>query len=564
MSLAGYRGHAHDAPGLFCLAYVMEIKPLAELTTRQGELLPAAELDLPNPLISLNIADDTGSLFRHRLMTANLARRFAQPAIALYRYPPGTRVAGGGAEPYVTLADGCLVRQQLPDWASDPAGLARDIAAASDVQGVQAPCLLVARYGDVTWGHFVCEMLPKIVLAEAAAPQRFTYVVPSRTTRIGTGVPQRYVRAVMESLRAYGIEDHRLLRLPPRHVLAFDALFDLSGMFAVPGQEFFGMHPGLLTLMANRVLGEAGVHSTRRPYLVRGAGDLRQISNHAEILAIAYRHGYTPTDLMDLSFAQQVGLFNNAEAVAGALGSGFAGVMFARPGLKVATLAPSGWPDNYFVNLFQKQDVRHADVRGDASLSLNGDAARSPFEVPAAAFSDALEQLASVGTPSRDGEIVRLGASVLPRRLRAEKFAVSFGAAGTAVRYQINGWAATEANHTWSTGTACELRVPRGEIGGGDVWLEAAGFTFSPPNTDPMRSLSVTVNGALLAEYWLEGKSRPIWLVQADLLGAADPVRIRFQHPICPSPKSLGVSTDDRKLGYAFERISFYTKGLGN
>jgi hypothetical protein len=531
----------------------MEIKPLEDLATQQGELLPVAQLNLPNPLLSLNIAGNARSPFVHRLITANLAGHSAQRAIELYRYPSGTRVAGGGAEPYVTLADGYLVRQQLPDWAADPSGLARAIMAAPGEQLVQAPCMLVARYGDVTWGHFVCEMLPKIVLAEAMAPQRFTYVVPSRTTRSGTGVPGRYVRAVLESLHAFGIEEHRLLRLPPREVLAFDALFDLSGMFPVPGQEFFGMHPGLLSLMTNRVRGAAGERRVHKAYLVRGAGDLRQMTNRHEILATARRHDFTPIDLTDLSFAQQVDLFRNADAISGALGSGFAGVMFARPGLPVATLAPSDWPDNYFVNLFQKQDVRHADVRGISLGTSNNDVARGSFIVPGKDFSDALELLAR----SDDG-MVRLGGNLLPRRLGEERFNLLFGTAGTAIRSQTHGWAAPEPNHTWSIGTACELRVPPGEIGAGDVWLEATGFTFSPPNADPMRSLSVTVNGELLGERWLEGESRPIWLVRAELLVAADPVRIRFQHPICPSPKSLGVSADDRELGYGFRRLSFY------
>jgi hypothetical protein len=540
------------------LVNVMEIKPLEELAARHGELLPAAELNLPNPLLSLNIAGNARSPFVHRLITANLAGYFAQRAIELYRYPPGTRVAGGGHEPYVTLADGCLVRQQLPDWAADPSGLAHDIAATADVQLVQAPCMLVARYGDVTWGHFVCEMLPKIVLAEAAAPQRFTYVVPSRTTRPGAGVPDRYVRAVLESLCAFGIEEHRLLRLPPREVLAFDALFDLSGMFPLPGQEFFGMHPGLLSLMANRVRGEAGEHRAPKPYLVRGAGDLRQITNRHEIQATARRHGFAPIDLTDLSFAQQVDLFRNAEVISGALGSGFAGVMFARPGLPVATLAPSDWPDNYFVNLFQKRDVRHADVRGISSGTSNNDVARGSFMVPDKDFSDALELLARVGSAASDDGMVRLGENLLPRRLGEERFSLSFGMAGTALRSQTDGWAAPEPNHTWSVGTACELRVPREEIGTGDLWLEATGFTFSPPNADPMRVLSVTVNGEWLGECWLEGESRPIWLVRAELLAAADPVRIRFQHPICQSPKSLGVSADVRELGYGFRRLSCY------
>ena len=75
---------------------------------------------------------------------------------------------------------------------------------------VQAPCLLAARYGDVTWGHWLCELLPKIVLSEALFPKTFTYVVPARITRLGGPIGDGYVRAVMQSLQAYGIEDGEL------------------------------------------------------------------------------------------------------------------------------------------------------------------------------------------------------------------------------------------------------------------------------------------------------------------------------------------------------------------
>ena len=38
--------------------------------------------------------------------------------------------------------------------------------------------MIVARYGFGTWGHWIGELLPKIVTVEAAFPGRFSFAIP--------------------------------------------------------------------------------------------------------------------------------------------------------------------------------------------------------------------------------------------------------------------------------------------------------------------------------------------------------------------------------------------------
>ena len=80
---------------------------------------------------------------------------------------------------------------------------------------VGQPCLLLARYGENTWGHWVTEMLVKAVIAERLLPGRFFYAVPWWTTE--PGAANGLADAVLGSLAAYGIEPQRLVRLGPLH-----------------------------------------------------------------------------------------------------------------------------------------------------------------------------------------------------------------------------------------------------------------------------------------------------------------------------------------------------------
>jgi hypothetical protein len=531
----------------------VNVQPLEALADFQADLLPAQAIALPNPLVYLNIASQERSVFRHRLMTANAARIAPQPGVGLYRYPPGTLVDGDEVEPYATLAQGILVRQQIPDWVTDFAGLEAALAArGAQAPVVQAPCLLVARFGDATWGHWVCEMLSKIVLAESVEPRKFTYVVPARITRTGGPIANNYVRAVLQSLHAYGIEPHRLLRVPPHHPLRFDALFDMSGIFPVPGERFFGMHPGLLALMQTQLKTVSTDALPTRPYITRRADDTRQIANADAVLHTLRGHGYTQVDIAGFDFDQQVRLFRQANSVAGVLGSGLTGLIYAPPELPVLTLAPQEWRDMYFVNMFQKKRVMQVDIRGISTCAGKGDVARCAFSVPVVDIDEGMSPHAM----QPDAGAVRLGASLVPRQLGIEIKAIDFGAAGNSAPCKQAGWASGEAAHCWSLGPECSVSVPHDDMALEDCWLVLQGFCFNPPGT-PMKELGVAVNGVPLGIQWLEGVARPAWLVCRDVLARQNPVSIRFFHPVSPSPRSVGVSDDDRALGFAFVRLAF-------
>ncbi|HTZ69410.1 MAG TPA: glycosyltransferase family 61 protein [Acetobacteraceae bacterium] len=529
------------------------IRPLEGVGHEEAVLLPACDIALPNPLIHTNLtANDP---FRHRLLTVNAARFFSQPAVALYRYPVGTLVDGDAAEPYIVLSDGALVRQQLPDWVGDPDLVAAGLKVrAVDAPCMQRPCLLAARYGDVTWGHWVHEMLAKIVLAEWASPQRFTYVVPTRTTLPLGIVEPAYVEAVLGSLAAYGIAPERIVRLPPGQPVAFDALYDLSGIFPLAGQEFFSMHPDLIDVMGNQLAPSRQTETIAKPYLLRRPGDVRQIANEDGILGQVRRHGMTPVDMATLDFSQQARIFADAKSIAGALGSAFSAILFAPPELPVLTLAPTGWHNHYFVNLFQKRTVLHADIRGTSDFSVEPDAARSPFAIEPQAFDDGVEALQSRRSLRAWLGGVRFGKSVLPRRLGRELFALTFGTGGTAAKHKRDGWSFVEREHTWSVATGCGLEVYFERLPKIGLWLEAEGFSIA----NRLKAISLSVNGEDCGERSADGQSRLCWFVPPAALARKNPASIRFTHEDSPSPKSLGLSEDDRPLGFGFVRLSFF------
>lgn len=374
----------------------MAITPIEGVAGLQQRLFEPLRLDLHNPLVRTN-ADAENAHHWRRIMAANAARQVTQPAVCLCRYPPATVVDGHPETRYSVLSAGHLVHQQIPDDVADPAGLAAAIAARGrDAPLIEAPCLLAARYGDVVWGHWLLEMLPKIIVAEHFFPQKFTYVIPSRLDPPGETRRSAYFAAVADSLQAYRIAPHRLLRLPPGRALQFAALFDISGISSRAAAEpHFGPHPQVIALMNNGIVVAGDASLPPRPYITRNSGDARQLANADEVAAILAQHGYHAVDLTALAFSRQVALFRQARCIAGVLGSGLAGLVFARPQTRLVTLAPIHWLDQYFPNIIQKRHIRHTDLRGRPSDG----AALSPisaFVAPAAALAEALASEASL------------------------------------------------------------------------------------------------------------------------------------------------------------------------
>jgi hypothetical protein len=85
----------------------------------------------------------------------------------------------------------------------------------------------------------------------------------------------------------------------------------------------------------------------RRVYISRGDASWRKVLNEPEVIALCQRYGFEAIQTSKLTFAEQVNLFRQVEAIVSPHGAGLANVAFCAPGTKV-------------IELFAEQFIREA------------------------------------------------------------------------------------------------------------------------------------------------------------------------------------------------------------
>jgi hypothetical protein len=522
----------------------IETAKARDLLAETIEILPAESRSLINPLVYTNAGKLNDAAFRRWLLWANVARDHTQRAVLFGRYEAPAYLDGAG--PFTVHTGGKLVEEQAATDSCDTQvvwqSLAPRMQAATEVD---RPCLLACRHGEWTWGHWLIDMLPKIVLAEWFSPKRFTYAVPANITEPGTG--HYYNTAVLDSLAAYGIGPDRLLRVRGDQVYRFSNLFDIADTTAG------GLHQGVITAMqAVKTVPEG----PRAPLtaVLRTTAAHRPVVNSAAIAAVLHSQSAAVMDPGATPFAQQIRAFRDSDIIVGDLGSNLAASIYARPGTGIVTLAPTGWEDSYFASIFQRIGACHADIRG-ASMPAPG---QSPSNAPHAVNpADLLEGLEAVraaipappDAPNVAGRIVARAPGEIVWQIR-------FGKHGDAAPYQRGLFSPPEENHTWSMGPSCRILVPDFRPPRGDLWLEIKGVGFVGRPHLVSRALGVAVNGKLLGNFDIDELTHVHVAVPAAAVAGRKELDLEFRTPVCPSPLSIGVSGDTRPLGFMFERLA--------
>ena len=462
------------------------------------------------------------------------------PPVQLGQYPANTLLDGEGA--FLVLTEGTLVAEQVPGAGEDLTAIVSSLRArAARAVTIDRPCLLASRFGEWTWGHWLLDMLPKIVLAERHAPQRFTYAVPFGIVNPASGF---YARSVLDSLAAYGVAPSRLLRIHPGNVYRFDTLFDIAG---VSGKA---MHPGVLQALRDV---QGGPPVLRRvTAILRTPPSIRCLANSHPIRNLLVEEGAVFLNALTASFGEQIAACRDSDVIVGDLGSNLATIIYAKPGTGLVTLAPANWHDDYFTKLFQRLGLVQADVRGcalpapgqpfhHASVVINRSDVRTGLDAVRSALAGQAWQTTNV-----DGRMIARA----PGPVVAE---VTFGDSGNANLFDPRNFSTPEALRTWSLGTACQITIPCPQ--GQPLWLEIIGASFVSPPHLVSRPFAISVNGTYLAEFDVADLVHLHVYVPPELTGAAELI-LEFHHPACPSPKAMGVSSDTRSLGIMFEKVA--------
>jgi hypothetical protein len=134
---------------------------------------------------------------------------------------------------------------------------------------------------------------------------------------------------------------------------------------------------------------------------------------------------------------------------------------------------------------------------------------------------------------------------------------ISFGAAGTATQYQVQGWSEPEADYTWTTGTETLLKLPR--TNNLDLMLGLQIFPYVNPMHIVAQRLTVIVNGVDIARFIVKNPSYLQCPISRATLERQEFVEVTFHHPDAIRPSAHpSYNSDSRELAFAFQRISLH------
>lgn len=109
----------------------------------------------------------------------------------------------------------------------------------------------------------------------------------------------------------------------------------------VPLQAIGPFSPASLRFLRERVLATMPpvARSDRKIYLSRRASTWRLLTNELDVASLLHDHGFEIVFPQDLTFEQQVRLFQESAAIVGANGSAWINLIFARPDVKALVLS---------------------------------------------------------------------------------------------------------------------------------------------------------------------------------------------------------------------------------
>ncbi|HEX4265704.1 MAG TPA: glycosyltransferase family 61 protein [Verrucomicrobiae bacterium] len=179
------------------------------------------------------------------------------------------------------------------------------------------------------FSHWILDALPRLALLPEFPPD--TQIL----------VPGKLAGYQKETLKLMGLQD-RVRCTPESHVVVEDYYF------SSPTAMISTYSPYGVNFLRSTFLPKAD-KSYRGPkrFVIQRKGKTRGIKNNAEVNAFFESLGWAIINTEDLTFAQEVELFKNAEAFAGVMGSGFTNAVWSSPGCKVIMFVPDTLPDGW-------------------------------------------------------------------------------------------------------------------------------------------------------------------------------------------------------------------------
>lgn len=527
-------------------AVLSRMAGLEEVSLASEELFRAQTLLLPTSLIYSN-ADEYDPIFaKTSVGYSHCAREVCVAPVLLCTFPQNTVVLADSW--FTTFSDDAFVLDQFaPPFREKGAKPEELLCSSRPVIDVDEPCLLVARFGEGTWGHWLGELLPRAILAELAYPGKFKFAVPAWTT---TEQPQRgLAHAINESLQAYGITEDRYLRLRMDTSYRFGQLFGLTSVWSD-----HTMHPAVVNCMRNLVPRLTTEGPLDRIACLRKTAKTRNIINLDEIAQQLQQNGFQILDLNTMSFLDQVAAFQGCSLIFSVLGSELTSLIYAADQVKVVSAGPANWADRFFYPLIQLRNGLLADVRGTADWKGEQYYRQAPFKIDPRQVEIALERLSTPMTQLAPNGYISVSGLTLPRRVGRCEFTIDFTTGGNSPAFVKEGWSLQERSLTWCLGPRSDLVIPAPLIEG-DYQLDIRVCAATRPPYIMAQKMDILINGEFADSFFLLGWMDLVCRVPRAAVTGRGSLHLELHHPIFVSSQAMGVGADTREASVGFARI---------
>jgi capsular polysaccharide biosynthesis protein len=208
--------------------------------------------------------------------------------------------------------------------------------AALPVRAIETPCLVAAGHGVHVYGHFLKEMLFRILLAQAA----FQDTGLRYHILLDREAPAWLLRMLIDDLRIspddLAFFDPKVEQVRLRHAIVPSLLLQPGGFHRIANDMLARMLAGLN--LRSFAPTPKRVFVARRDFSNASSAYRYCLNEEALITIAARRHGFTPVTVESMTWSQQIAAFRDAEIVLGLAGSGLHNALFSEPGSALASI----------------------------------------------------------------------------------------------------------------------------------------------------------------------------------------------------------------------------------
>ena len=206
---------------------------------------------------------------------------------------------------------------------------------------------LIGGSGENNYFHWMIDSLPRIHLLEKAGwLNEINWFI----------VPKHSLPYQKDTLRLLGIDVTKIVEGHSVPHIQADTLFATTFVRNIEHIPFWACE-----FLRNKFLPAAQkiIEAPKRIYISRYDSNSRNVKNENEVMNVLSKYGFKKVILSDLTFAEQVGLFEQAEFVVAPHGAGLTNLVFCRKGTQVIELFAQEYTPLFYADLASKLGLNY-------------------------------------------------------------------------------------------------------------------------------------------------------------------------------------------------------------